>query len=188
MEKGTTVEAIESATALLKTARIEVGFFLQFGYPGETMDDIAATRAMVRRCAPDDIGISVSYPLPGTPFFERVKAQLGVKQNWVDSDDLALMYRGGFSPEFYRTLHALVHAEFRVTGERRRVGVLLRRPLAATRRDPRRLAAAMVQALRIPALRWRLHRLSADPAPEAPASLVPVLRRRAAAVPSEPRS
>jgi anaerobic magnesium-protoporphyrin IX monomethyl ester cyclase len=28
-----------------------------------------------------------SYPLPGTKFFERVKLELGEKQNWVDSDD-----------------------------------------------------------------------------------------------------
>jgi hypothetical protein len=65
---------------------------------------------------------------------------------------------------------------------------LLRRPGLATRSDPRRFAAAMAQALRIPALRWRLHRLSAEPAPAVPAALVPVLGRRAAAAPSEPRS
>ncbi len=68
---------------------------------------------MVRDCRPDDIGVSVSYPLPGTTFYERVKAQLGQKQNWVDSDDLAMMYRATYVPEFYRALHALVHAEFR---------------------------------------------------------------------------
>ena len=35
------------------------------------------------------------------------------KQNWVDSADLAMMYRGTYSPDFYRQLHRLVHAEFR---------------------------------------------------------------------------
>lgn len=176
MEKGTTIEQIESAAALLRAARIEVGFFLQFGYPGETIDDIALTRAMVARCVPDDIGVSVSYPLPGTPFFERVKAQLGDKQNWVDSDDLALMYRGTYAPEFYRTLHALVHAEFR-----------LRRARAEWQSWRRTLSAA-AHALRIPALRWRLRRLSAVPVqrPEPSPALVPLLRRQAAAIPSEP--
>ena len=86
------------------------GFFLQFGYPGETLEDIELTLQMVRDCRPDDIGVSVSYPLPGTPFYERVKAQLGEKQNWVDSNDLAMMYRATYAPEFYRALHALVHA------------------------------------------------------------------------------
>ena len=61
------------------TPGIEVGFFLQFGYPGETREDIEQTLQMVRACRPDDIGVSVSYPLPGTPFYERVEAQLGAE-------------------------------------------------------------------------------------------------------------
>jgi len=68
---------------------------------------------MVRECAPDDIGISVSYPLPGTKFYERVKLELGDKQNWVDSNDLAMLYRGPFPQEFYRILHRRTHYEFR---------------------------------------------------------------------------
>src|SRR5205814_61767 len=92
MEKGTRVDQIAAAARRLHAAGIEVGFFLQFGYPGETLDDIELTLDMVGRCRPDDIGISVSYPLPGTAFFERVKADLGEKKNWVDSGDLAMMY------------------------------------------------------------------------------------------------
>jgi anaerobic magnesium-protoporphyrin IX monomethyl ester cyclase len=113
MEKGDTVEDIYNAAHLLRTNGIEVGFFLQFGYPGETWDDVQKTLKMVRECAPDDIGISVSYPLPGTKFFERVKLELGDKQNWVDSEDLAMLYRGPFPTEFYRILHGRVHYEFR---------------------------------------------------------------------------
>ncbi|MCI0610416.1 MAG: hypothetical protein L0Z71_15310, partial [Anaerolineae bacterium] len=55
-----------------------------------------------------------SYPLPGTKFFERVKMELGEKQNWQDSEDLAMLYRGPFSTEFYRVLHGRVHYEFRM--------------------------------------------------------------------------
>jgi radical SAM superfamily enzyme YgiQ (UPF0313 family) len=97
----------------LKVNGIEVGFFLQFGYPGEAWEDVQKTLKMVRECAPDDIGISVSYPLPGTKFFERVKLELGEKQNWVDSEDLAMLYHGPFPTEFYRILHGRVHYEFR---------------------------------------------------------------------------
>jgi len=113
MDKGDTVEDIYNAARLLRANGIEVGFFLQFGYPGETWDDVQKTLKMVRECAPDDIGISVSYPLPGTKFFERVKLELGDKQNWVDSEDLAMLYRGPFPTEFYRVLHGRVHHEFR---------------------------------------------------------------------------
>lgn len=114
MEKGDKVGDIYRAAQLLHKHGIEVGFFLQFGYPGETWDDIQKTLQMVRKCAPDDIGISVSYPLPGTKFFERVKMELGEKQNWVDSDDLAMLYRGPYPQEFYRILHGRVHHEFRM--------------------------------------------------------------------------
>jgi len=113
MDKGDTVEDIYNAARLLRENGIEVGFFLQFGYPGETWEDLQKTLTMVRECAPDDIGISVSYPLPGTKFFERVKLELGEKQNWVDSEDLAMLYRGPFPTEFYRVLHGRVHYEFR---------------------------------------------------------------------------
>ncbi|HJR79437.1 MAG TPA: radical SAM protein [Anaerolineales bacterium] len=113
MEKGDTVEDIYTAARLLHQNGIEVGFFLQFGYPGETWEDVQKTLKMVRECMPDDIGISVSYPLPGTKFFERVKMELGEKQNWIDSEDLAMLYRGPFPTEFYRFLHGRVHYEFR---------------------------------------------------------------------------
>ena len=114
MDKGGTVSDIYTATTRLRAQGIQVGFFLQFGYPGETWADIQLTLKMVRECLPDDIGISVSYPLPGTKFYERVEQELGEKQNWVDSSDLALLYRGPFSQEFYRVLHGRVHHEFRL--------------------------------------------------------------------------
>jgi len=114
MDKGTSIEQIYDAARLLQQAGIEVGFFLQFGYPSETWEDIRKTLKMVRDCSPDDIGISVSYPLPGTKFFERVKMELGDKQNWMDSSDLAMLYRGPFPSAFYRVLHRRVHYEFRM--------------------------------------------------------------------------
>jgi anaerobic magnesium-protoporphyrin IX monomethyl ester cyclase len=114
MDKGTRVEQTREATSRLHAAGIEVGFFLQFGYPGETRADIAATLQLVRDCRPDDIGMSVSYPLPGTKFHSAVREQLGLQQNWVDSSDLAMMYRGPFSTAFYRKLHIVLHKEFRM--------------------------------------------------------------------------
>ena len=120
MEKGDEVEDIYHAAELLHANGIEVGFFLQFGYPGETWQDVQKTLKMVRECAPDDIGISVSYPLPGTKFFERVKLEMGERQNWVDSQDLAMLYHGPFPAEFYRVLHGRVHYEFRARRALRR--------------------------------------------------------------------
>jgi anaerobic magnesium-protoporphyrin IX monomethyl ester cyclase len=114
MDKGTRVDQIVESARRLHEAGIRVGFFLQFGYPGEGADEIEATRRLVREAGPDDIGISVSYPLPGTRFYERVRADLGDKQNWVSSDDLSMLYRGPYSTDFYRQLHQVVHKEFRL--------------------------------------------------------------------------
>ncbi len=113
MDKGATVEDCLRATSLLRGQGIEVGFFLQFGYPGEEWDDILKTVRMVRRSMPDDIGISVSYPLPGTKFHERVRKDLGLKRNWDDGNDLAMLYQGPFTTGFYRQVHKTLHKEYR---------------------------------------------------------------------------
>ncbi len=114
MEKGIQVAQVHEATRRLRTAGIQVGFFLQFGYLGETREDIEKTFALVRECRPDRIGASVSYPLPGTKFYEMVREKLGEKRNWTDSDDLAMMYEGPFGTEVYRRLHTALHKEFRM--------------------------------------------------------------------------
>ena len=70
-------------------------------------------QALKRIATPDDIGVSVSYPLPGTKFYQRVAAELGSKENWSDSGDLAMMFHGAYSSEFYRELADALHAEVR---------------------------------------------------------------------------
>ncbi len=156
MDKGDSVEDIYRAARLLHANHIRVGFFLQFGYPGETWTDIRKTLQMVRESMPDDIGISVSYPLPGTRFFERVKLELGLKQNWHDSDDLAMLYRGPYPTSFYRTLHGRIHHEFRL----RRAW--LDRDWAALLRTPYHL-------LRLGLAEWRLRRFRpAETSPRSP--------------------
>lgn len=113
MDKGTTVQQIYEATRLLKKNGIKPSFFIQFGYPGETKSDIKKTIAMINTLLPHEIGISVSYPLPGTAFFEKVKNQLKEKSNWTDSDELALMFSNTYQPAFYKQLHRYVHKTYR---------------------------------------------------------------------------
>lgn len=113
MDKGTQVEQIYEATRLLKKYGIKPAFFIQFGYPGETMSDIEQTIKMIDDLLPEDIGISVSYPLPGTVFYEKVKHELNDKTNWTDSDDLALMFKNTYSAAFYKQLHRYVHKNYR---------------------------------------------------------------------------
>jgi anaerobic magnesium-protoporphyrin IX monomethyl ester cyclase len=185
MEKGTRVDQIATATRLLHDAGVDVGFFLQFGYPGETRADIELTLQMVRDCAPDDIGVSVSYPLPGTTFYQRVQAQLGQKQNWVDSNDLAMMYHATYVPDFYRALHALVHAEFRARRSADLLARAARRPWTMRARHARAAAHAALQTVHASMLRRRLSRLVRLTASAPPTPLIPLLSPQAASVPTD---
>ena len=111
MEKGTRIAQVRDATRLLRAHEIRASWFLQLGYPGEEFSEILSTRDLIRAERPDDIGVSVSYPLPGTKFYERVKEQLGAQTNWSDSDDLAMMFEGTYSGPFYRKVRDLLHEE-----------------------------------------------------------------------------
>jgi anaerobic magnesium-protoporphyrin IX monomethyl ester cyclase len=111
MDKGTRVEQVGKARDNLRSEGIRACYFLQFGYQGEEWEDIQKTVNLVRNTRPDDIGVSVSYPLPGTKFFDRVQSQLSDKTNWSDSEDLSMMFQGAYTDEFYRALHNALHAQ-----------------------------------------------------------------------------
>jgi anaerobic magnesium-protoporphyrin IX monomethyl ester cyclase len=113
MDKGTTVREVRDATRALKAHGVRAAWFLQLGYPSETWDDVLATRDLVRDEWPDDVGVSVAYPLPGTAFHARVRAELGRRQNWRHSDDLAMLFHGTYTTGFYRRLRDALHAEVR---------------------------------------------------------------------------
>jgi anaerobic magnesium-protoporphyrin IX monomethyl ester cyclase len=109
MNKGTTVSEIITARDRFKAAGIRVGFFIQLGYLDEHIEDIRATRDLLAAARPDDIGVSVSYPLPGTKFYDLVKAQLRAKTHWRESNDLDMMFHGTYTSDFYRAVRNLLH-------------------------------------------------------------------------------
>jgi len=112
MDKGITIDQIRKATSLLKQHSISPSFFIQFGYTGEDKEDIRKTIHMINELLPHEIGISVSYPLPGTVFYDRVKTGMKTKSNWTDSDDLSLMFANTYPSDFYKKLHRYLHHHF----------------------------------------------------------------------------
>jgi anaerobic magnesium-protoporphyrin IX monomethyl ester cyclase len=111
MEKGTTVDEVRAATRTLRAHGIRACWFLQLGYPSETWEDLLRTRDLVRDERPDDIGVSVAYPLPGTKFHASVREQLGARENWHDSGELAMLFQGTYTTDFYRRLRDALHDE-----------------------------------------------------------------------------
>ena len=111
MDKGLRVAEVATSRERLRKAGIRACYFLQFGYPGEGWNEIQQTVNLVRTTRPDDIGVSLSYPLPNTLFYERIKAELGDKRNWTDSADLCVMFKAAYNDEFYRAVRNALHAE-----------------------------------------------------------------------------
>jgi anaerobic magnesium-protoporphyrin IX monomethyl ester cyclase len=183
MEKGTRVEQIREASRRLHAAGIQIAFFLQFGYPGETREDIEKTFQVVRECQPDEIGMSVSYPLPGTKFYEAIRQQLGSKQNWQDSSDMAMLYRGPYSTAFYRRLHVVLHREYRARKYGRELRSLLSRPGRPQLKHLKHAIAMVYYTLALPLERLRLRHLETAPH-QGVSPLVPQLTHEQAATPS----
>src|SRR5580658_8091649 len=111
MEKGIRVEQIRQARENLRRHGIRACMFLQFGYLGEEWEDIESTIRLVRDTKPDDIGVSVSYPMPNTRFHRIVNAKLMEQENWSDSGDLAKMFHGQLPSDLYRALADALHLE-----------------------------------------------------------------------------
>ncbi len=159
MDKGTKVEQIFQATRLLKKQGIHPSFFIQFGYPGETKEDILKTIEMINQLLPFEIGISVSYPLPGTVFYERVKADLREKSNWTDSDELALMFRNTYAPAFYKQLHRYVHKCYRKHLALEAIRKIMMKPASAGFRQMKKALSLLYYSPSAWLARQRLHQL-----------------------------
>jgi anaerobic magnesium-protoporphyrin IX monomethyl ester cyclase len=143
MDKGTTIEQIRIATYLMKEHGIKPSFFIQFGYPGEHKEDIQLTINMINELLPFEIGISVSYPLPGTQFYDRVKADLKKKTNWTDSDEMALMFTNTFPALYYKQLHKYVHKNYRMHLAKNSLTKLLNTPLQVNWRGLRKALSVL---------------------------------------------
>ena len=158
MDKGTTIEQIYEATRMLKKHHIKPSFFIQFGYPGETKEDIEKTIHLINDLLPSEIGISVSYPLPGTKFYEKVKSELTEKANWTDSDELKLMFKNTYPARFYKQLHRYVHKNYRKHIAISNIRRIFTDPAAITMRNIKKAASA---AYYLPATFFARKRLDA---------------------------
>jgi anaerobic magnesium-protoporphyrin IX monomethyl ester cyclase len=97
---------------------------------------------MIKDLLPYEMGISVSYPLPGTVFYDRVKADLTNKSNWTDSDELLLMFSNTYPPQFYKKLHRYVHHIFRKQQGWVAFRTAIKNPFSLTRNDYKKIASA----------------------------------------------
>jgi hypothetical protein len=118
---------------------------------------------MINRLLPDSLGISVSYPLPGTPFYDRVKADMKDKTNWTDSDELKIMFRNAYHPSFYKQLHRYVHQSYRWHLALQQIKKLVTRPAAISAEGIRQAASIAWYGPMSLLERFKLNRLEKMP-------------------------
>jgi anaerobic magnesium-protoporphyrin IX monomethyl ester cyclase len=119
MERGVTVAQVQNAVDLCKARGIQTGMFLMWGYEGEELEDIEATIEHVKRTDPDVFFTTVSYPIKGTPYFERVANSLVQLKPWGSSSDRELVVRGRRSTRFYENADLLLQREVQLARLRR---------------------------------------------------------------------
>ncbi|MCA1583226.1 MAG: B12-binding domain-containing radical SAM protein [Acidobacteria bacterium] len=94
MDRRTVVEEVRAAAGRLRSRRIEVGLFIMLGYDGERLADLRATIDHLKRTAPDVYLTTVSYPIKGTPYYERVQPNIVARTPWHERTDRDLIVRG----------------------------------------------------------------------------------------------
>lgn len=85
MEKRLATADIEAGIRAVRSfPAISVGFFLIFGYPGESAEDIQMTEDLLQRTGPDEVTCNIAHVHPETALFAKAKA-LGLYQieDWL---------------------------------------------------------------------------------------------------------
>lgn len=94
MKRKVTLDQVREASARLKRRGIEVGMFIMLGFDGERIDDMRATIDHLKRTGPDVFLTTVSYPIKGTPYYDRVADRLTARTDWADGTDRDLVVKG----------------------------------------------------------------------------------------------
>jgi radical SAM superfamily enzyme YgiQ (UPF0313 family) len=102
MQRGVKVEQVRKACALAKAHDIQVGMFLMWGYEGEELEDIAATVEHVKATRPDIFFTTVSYPIKGTGYFDKVRERVRSPIVWQESTDRDYVIDGRRGHDYYR--------------------------------------------------------------------------------------
>lgn len=111
MERGVTVEQVQTSVELCRSVGIQTGMFLMWGYEGEELSDIEATVEHVKKTDPDIFFTTVAYPIKGTPYFSEVADRVENAKAWNQSSDRDFQVRNRHSRQFYRFADKLLRSE-----------------------------------------------------------------------------
>jgi radical SAM superfamily enzyme YgiQ (UPF0313 family) len=102
MDRRVQAEQVRDMIIKTKASGIEAGTFIMLGYPGEKLADIEETRKHLLLCLPDQITITLAYPITGTPFFQEIQPSVTFMPPWEESSDREIRFKRPFSDAFYQ--------------------------------------------------------------------------------------
>jgi radical SAM superfamily enzyme YgiQ (UPF0313 family) len=111
MDRNVTVQQVQDAVRMARERGMQSGMFLMWGYEGEEMEDIEATVRHVSTCSPDIFLTTVSYPIKGTPYYNKVRDRLVQLQPWAGTSDREFKMKGRHSRTFYGHVDTLLRSE-----------------------------------------------------------------------------
>jgi radical SAM superfamily enzyme YgiQ (UPF0313 family) len=111
MERGVKVEQVQNAVHMCRERGIQSGMFLMWGYEGEELEDIEATIKHVSVSKPDVFFTTVSYPIKGTPYYEKISDKLVQLAPWSATSDRELKIKGRHTRQFYSHVDKLLRDE-----------------------------------------------------------------------------
>ena len=101
MQRRVNVENVQAAAKRLKQRGIQVGLFIMLGFDGERREDLRATVEHLKRTGPDTFLTTVSYPIKGTPYYDRVANRIVAKQPWHKRTDRDLIISNRPARRYY---------------------------------------------------------------------------------------
>ncbi len=101
MNRMVKAEKVVEMIRLAKQHGIQTGTFIMLGYPGETEEDIIATRDYLLDANPDHYTVTIAYPIKGTPLYEEVEHRFTEELPWDKSTDRDIDFERTYSRRYY---------------------------------------------------------------------------------------
>lgn len=115
MDRGVKIEQVRHAIELSRERGIQSGMFLMWGYEGEDLEDIEMTIKHVILTQPDIFFTTISYPIKGTPYYQRVEERLVQLGPWSKTSDREIKIKGRHSRSYYAHADKLLRDEVQLT-------------------------------------------------------------------------
>jgi anaerobic magnesium-protoporphyrin IX monomethyl ester cyclase len=102
MNRRTDIRRTTEMIQLARSAGISAGTFIMLGYPGERKRDIFLTAEYLKKAMPDEVTVTMAYPIEGTRFFEETKESFAKPFDWRSESERQIAYKRPYSALFYR--------------------------------------------------------------------------------------